>query len=77
MHTTDLSVEVTTHEDDDLSPDARRREVAAILAVGLLRLQSRPNMLLPDDSVPPEKYPNNSQKALESLPPVRTHVGVG
>lgn len=66
MHTTEAH----------LSPDDRRREIASILARGILRLQSRREACNGALSAPPEKSPKTSQKALESLPPVRTDVVV-
>ena len=42
MHTTDLSAGALAKADVPLSPQERLREIAAILAAGVLRLKTRP-----------------------------------
>ncbi len=58
MHTTDLP----------LSAEERLREVTAILAAGLLRLRTRPQLAATSDMsgehVPPQKSADSAQKAL-------------
>ncbi len=58
MHTTDVP----------LSADERLREVAAILAAGLLRLRTRPQLAatsdMPGEHVPPQESADSAQKAL-------------
>ena len=58
MHTTDVP----------LSPDERLREVAAILASGLLRFRTRPQLAATSDMsgehVPPQESADSAQKAL-------------
>ena len=64
----DSSAEALATVDDPacLTPDERRRQVAAILARGILRLRGLPP--LPPDSAPPgdpHEPPDSCQKALE------------
>jgi hypothetical protein len=58
MHTTDVP----------LSAEERLREVAAILAAGLLRLRTRPQLAATSDMcgehVPPQESADSAQKAL-------------
>jgi hypothetical protein len=57
-----------------LTPDERRREVAAILAAGLRRLRDRVALA----SVPAPKNPSETaEKPLEAVPenPLSVHVG--
>jgi hypothetical protein len=57
-----------------LTPDERRREVAAILAAGLRRLLDRAALA----SVPdPENPSESAEKPLEAVPenPLSVHVG--
>jgi len=81
MHTTDLPGEALAKTAAALRPDERRHEVATILAAGVLRLTSRPD-------VPPEspesadanglgKSSDSPEKALELCPPPRTHCPHG
>jgi len=68
MHTTDLSAEALAKADVPLSPDECLREVAAILAAGLLRLRIRPQLASTSDMsgghVPPQESAESAQKAL-------------
>jgi len=68
MHTTDLSAVALPKADVPLAPDERLREVAAILAAGLLRLRTRPQLAATSDMssehVPPQESANSAQKAL-------------
>lgn len=64
--------------DDDsarLSPEERRAAVAAILALGVLRLQKR--AALSTDAPEPENPSVSSQNRLEAVPenPLTVHVG--
>jgi len=72
MHTTDLSAAALAKADVSLSTDERLREVAAILAAGLLRLRTRPQLAATSDMsgehVPPQESADSAQKAL-GLPP--------
>ena len=65
-------------DDSRLTPDQRRREIAAILARGILRLR-RIAGTAPDsaESGPPEPAPEPAQKALELSAPSRPHVTRG
>jgi len=58
MHTTDVP----------LSPEERLREVATILAAGLLRLRTRPQLAATSDTsgehVPPQESAESARKAL-------------
>jgi hypothetical protein len=58
MHSTDVP----------LSAEERFREVASILAAGLLRLRSRPQLAttsdMPGEHVPPQESADSAQKAL-------------
>jgi hypothetical protein len=59
MDTTDLPDEAPR------SPDERFHAVAAILAAGLLRLHTHPQMAaIPDEHAGPEESPELTQKAL-------------
>lgn len=68
MHTTDLSAVALAKADVPLSPDERLREVAGILAAGLLRLRTRPQLAatsdMPGEHVPPQESADSAQKAL-------------
>ena len=62
----------------DLTPDERLREVAAILARGVLRL--RPGVDVPadpDDSRPPEKLSESRRNCLEGVATSRPHLPRG
>jgi hypothetical protein len=52
----------STDDPSSLAPDARRSEVASILAAGILRLHA--HMAIPGD-VPPEISPNSATACLE------------
>jgi len=71
MHTTDVP----------LSPDERLREVAAILAAGLLRLRARPQLAAAADvsggHVPPQEAAKSAQKALGLPAPRRPDPHTG
>jgi hypothetical protein len=65
----------------DLSPDERRREIAAILAAGVLRLSARPEAL-PEHTSPgaddaPANSPDSAQKPLDLPAPPSPHVPAG
>jgi len=67
--------------DAELSPDERRREIAAILAAGILRLTTRPQAM-PEhaDSAPQngsEKLSDSSQKGLDLSATQSPHVPAG
>ena len=66
MHTTDLPAE----EDAHLTPDERRREIAAILAAGILRLRTCPESA-------PEELSDSAQKPLDLSAPGSPHVPAG
>lgn len=57
-----------------LTPDERRREVAAILAAGLRRLRDRAALASAPD---PEILSDAAEKPLEAVPenPLSVHVG--
>ena len=68
-----------SHDDPaDLSPDERRREVAVILARGILRLhpthQAAPESAVSEDA---QHAPEDRQKDLEVSGPSRPHVTTG
>ena len=71
MHTTDVP----------LAPEERLREVAAILAAGLLRLRTRPQLAGPADMsgkpAAPRKRAESSQKALGLSAPPRPDPPTG
>ena len=54
----------------ELTPDQRRREIAAVLAAGILRLKIRPGSLPEPCMSGPEKSSDSGQKplALPALP---------
>jgi len=68
MHTTDLSNAALANADAPLSPEERLREVAGILAAGLLRLRTRPQLAATSDisgeHVSPQESAESAQKAL-------------
>jgi len=65
----------------DLSPDERRREIAAIFAAGILRLSTRPETTPEPASSGPENAPANQsdsiQKPLDSGGGTSPHVPAG
>ena len=66
------------HSLDDLNPDERRREIAAILARGILRLHSiRPVPPESADSEGANQAPKECQKGLEVSATSRPHVTTG
>ena len=71
MHTTDVP----------LSADERLREVAAILAAGLLRLRTRPQLAatsdVSDEHAEPQKSEESGRKPLAFAPPSRTDPHAG
>jgi len=67
--------------DADLSPDERRRQIAAILAAGILRLTTRPQAM-PEraDSAAQdgtEKVSDSGDKPLDLCAPPSPHVSAG
>ena len=67
--------------DADLSPNERRREIAAILAAGILRLKARPGCL-PESATSgpkcaPEKLSDSAQKPLDLSATQSPHVHGG
>ena len=81
MHTTRQTGRYSPKTNAALTPDERRREVAAILAAGVLRLTSRPD-LVPEsadsaDADGPGKSSDSAEKALELCTPPRTHCPDG
>lgn len=61
-----------------LTPDERRRQVAAILAKGVLRLCSSAQQLPdPDQSAPADNSSKSRQKALEVSAPPSPHATRG
>jgi hypothetical protein len=68
MHTTDLSAVALPKADVPLSAEERLQEVAAVLAAGLLRLRTRPQLVptsdMPDGHVPTLESAESAQKAL-------------
>ena len=68
MYTTDVP----------LAPEERLREVAAILAAGLLRLRTRPQLAatvdMPGEHAAPEEFSESRQKALGFSAPPRTDL---
>jgi len=81
MHTTDLSAGTLAEADVPLSPDERLREVAAILAAGLLRLRTRPQLAATSDitgePATPQESENSARKALGFCAPPRTDPHAG
>lgn len=81
MSTTDLSAEAWARADVPLSPEERFREVAAILAAGLLRLRTRPQMpataFMPGEHAAPTESSESGEKALGFPTPPRSgpHAG--
>ena len=65
----------------DLSPDERRRDIAAIFAAGILRLTTRPTILPGHaDSSPrgrSEKLSDSGQNSLDSGRGTSPHVTAG
>lgn len=59
---------------ESMTPDERRREVASILALGVLRLRRMAKLDLPMS--PPKSYPQD-QTRLELSRESRLHVGGG
>jgi hypothetical protein len=63
---------------DDLSPEARLREVARILAAGILRLHSRAALVVAaDDLAVSQKPAQNSRDCLEVSPATVLSVHTG
>ena len=64
-----------------LSPDARRREVAAIMAAGILRLSSRPDIASEPTSRDADNAPANrldsGRHPLDLSAPPSPHVPAG
>jgi hypothetical protein len=56
-----------------LTPEDRLREIAALLAVGLLRLQSRPAAEHPGPEKPPKSSPNCLELPGETV--LSVHMG--
>ena len=81
MHTTRQTGKSSPKTDAALTQDERRHEVAAILAAGVLRLTSRPDVLseLAHSADPdgPGKSSDSAEKALELCTPPRTHCPDG
>jgi len=81
MYTTRQTGKSSHKTDAALTPDERRREVAAVLAAGVLRLTSRPDALSESadnsDADGPEKSSDSAEKALELRTPPRTHCPDG
>ena len=85
MSTTDLSTEAWAKADVPLSPDERFREVAAILAAilaaGLQRLRTRPQLAatadMPGGHAAPAESSESFQKALGFPAPPRTDPHAG
>jgi len=71
MHTTDVP----------LSPEERLREVAAILAAGLLRVRTRPQLAaladMPGEPAAPKEPAESSQKPLGLPAPPRPDPAAG
>ena len=65
------------YPDDNLSPDERFRQVAAILAAGLLRLKSRPNSATESNDSVLKKTLDFAEKPLEYPAEKRLHVLTG
>ena len=62
------------HREDNLSPDERFHEVAAILAAGLLRLKSRATSAQEFDASAPQETLGFAKKPLECPAEKRLHV---
>lgn len=66
MYTTDLPATDLPIPEADLTPDERRREIAAILAAGILRLRTRreamPGLAACATESGPEKLPHSAEK---------------
>ena len=67
--------------DADLSPDERRREIAAVFAAGIMRLSTRPETM-PEPASPgagngAEEPSDRAQKPLDLSAPPSPHVPVG
>ncbi len=81
MHTTDLSAVALAKADVPLSADERLREVAGILAAGLLRLRTRPQLAATSDMsgehVLPQESAESAQKALGLPAPPRPDPHAG
>ena len=67
--------------DADLSSHERRREIATILAAGILRLMTRPESApeaaLPGAETGSEESPDSAQKRLDLSAPPSPHVPAG
>ena len=76
MHTTNVPLSADERLREACLPEDRRRQVAAILAVGLLRLRTRPQLAATSDisgeHVPPRESSESSQKPL-GLPATPRH----
>lgn len=59
---------------DSMTPDERRREVASILALGIMRFRRMARLGLP--TTPPESHPQ-TENDLELLRQSRLHVADG
>jgi len=84
MHTTDPSGDASGKATVPSSPSERLRELAAILAAGLLRLRNRPEFAATSDMsgehVPPWQSAESAQAGRNSLglaAPPRTHRDAG
>jgi hypothetical protein len=68
------------HDDNDslLAPDQRRREIATILAAGILRLHNRAALLtFASERTSPEKPENSAPNCLEVPDEARLSVHTG
>jgi len=65
------------YPDDNLSPDERFRQVAAILAAGLLRLKSRRNAAAESNAPASREAHDSARKPLEYPAEKRLHVHTG
>lgn len=64
----------TTRDPETLTPNQRRREVASILTLGILRLRRVPNL---DPSATPPQSSAQFDNFLEVFPESRLHVADG
>ena len=78
MRTTDLRAAALARADDDLTPAERRREIAAILARGVLRL--RPGVHTSPGTGefrPPKKVSKSRRNCLEGVGTSSPHLPRG
>jgi hypothetical protein len=70
----DLSMPAT---DQDLTPAERLREIASILASGILRLRTLPESTASGPESSPEKSRESRKKSLDAFPPPSPDVPAG